>query len=169
MSNSTLSKPVSLTFFEDTLYWMDATKHEGSISKAPISNLSDITVLEQDLGPSVSDIQIFSRRKQSKKSANHIEQDQWLTFQVELTHVRKTTGVASSFVSLTGLRPFACARMECLPMMAEPASLTTVLSCFRKYSALSRFTWLEIRTSWIHRTRPSRTRLSWKTPLVRLN
>uniref|UniRef100_A0AAR5Q0J0 EGF-like domain-containing protein n=1 Tax=Dendroctonus ponderosae TaxID=77166 RepID=A0AAR5Q0J0_DENPD len=43
---------------------MDATKHDGSISKAPISNLSDITLLEQDLGSSVSDIQIFSKRKQ---------------------------------------------------------------------------------------------------------
>ncbi|XP_050312267.1 prolow-density lipoprotein receptor-related protein 1 isoform X2 [Anthonomus grandis grandis] len=65
MTNTTLHKPVSLTIFEDTLYWLDATKDGGSIAKVPLTNFSDVTVLEAGLGDSLSDIQIYSRKKQS--------------------------------------------------------------------------------------------------------
>lgn len=37
----------------------------GSIKVAPLTNLSDFKVLQQDLGDSLKDIQIFSRRKQN--------------------------------------------------------------------------------------------------------
>ncbi|KAL1502195.1 hypothetical protein ABEB36_007373 [Hypothenemus hampei] len=63
LNNNTVEVPISLTFFDDILYWMD-TKNNGSIRNAPISNLSDVTTLEDNLSASVGDIQVYSKRKQ---------------------------------------------------------------------------------------------------------
>lgn len=59
---------MSVSFFEDTLYWLDITKGEGSINKAPVNNLSDVTVIEESLGGSLTDIQIYSKKKQGEST-----------------------------------------------------------------------------------------------------
>ncbi|XP_066143818.1 prolow-density lipoprotein receptor-related protein 1 [Euwallacea fornicatus] len=69
LNNSTLERPVSLTFFENVLYWLDATRAKGGVLKAPISNWSDVTVLYDNLQDSLSDIQIYSRRRQGGTNA----------------------------------------------------------------------------------------------------
>lgn len=67
--NHSLDNPIALTLLNDKLYWIDKARHGGSIKEAPITNLSDMKILQQDLGSSLKDIQIFSRRKQRGTNA----------------------------------------------------------------------------------------------------
>ncbi|XP_030747153.1 prolow-density lipoprotein receptor-related protein 1 [Sitophilus oryzae] len=62
--NNSLEKIMGLTYFENALYWMDASFEKGSIRKASVSNLSDFTILAQGLGVSLTDIQIYSKKRQ---------------------------------------------------------------------------------------------------------
>ncbi|KAF7273554.1 hypothetical protein GWI33_013751, partial [Rhynchophorus ferrugineus] len=63
--NHSLVKPLGLTHFQDHLYWLDADYAKGSIRRASVSNLSDFAVLAQDLGVSLTDIQIYSTKRQA--------------------------------------------------------------------------------------------------------
>ncbi|CAH0551681.1 unnamed protein product [Brassicogethes aeneus] len=62
--NSSLENPVALTVIDDKMYWIDTTHKRGSIKVALVYNLSDYTVLQHDLGDSIKDIQIYSKKKQ---------------------------------------------------------------------------------------------------------
>ncbi|XP_050504790.1 prolow-density lipoprotein receptor-related protein 1 isoform X2 [Diabrotica virgifera virgifera] len=65
MLNQSLENPIALTVYNNKVYWLDTTYDRGSISTASASNMSDYKVLLSDLGDSLKDIQIFSKKKQS--------------------------------------------------------------------------------------------------------
>ncbi|KAJ8937573.1 hypothetical protein NQ318_023104 [Aromia moschata] len=62
--NDSLEKPVALTVFDGLLYWTDSVHMKGSIRVAPVANLTRFKVIEEGLGESLKDIQVFSKRKQ---------------------------------------------------------------------------------------------------------
>ncbi|XP_060522093.1 prolow-density lipoprotein receptor-related protein 1 isoform X3 [Cylas formicarius] len=62
--NHSLENPVAITLFHDKLFWMDTSHVRGSIKEAPVSNLSDYKIIQQGLGESLKDIQVFSKVKQ---------------------------------------------------------------------------------------------------------
>ncbi|CAH1165542.1 unnamed protein product [Phyllotreta striolata] len=62
--NRTLENPISVTILDDKLYWLDTTYEKGSISAVSVSNTSDYKLLINNLGDSLRDIHVFSKRKQ---------------------------------------------------------------------------------------------------------
>ncbi|XP_056636916.1 low-density lipoprotein receptor-related protein 1 isoform X1 [Diorhabda sublineata] len=64
MLNRSLENPIALTFYKDTIYWLDTTYEKGSISSVSISNLTEPKLLLNDLGDSLKDIHVFSKEKQ---------------------------------------------------------------------------------------------------------
>lgn len=64
MLNHSLENPIAITTLDDKIFWLDTTFERGSISSALVSNVSNSQVLLSDLGDSLRDIHIFSKRKQ---------------------------------------------------------------------------------------------------------
>ncbi|KAK9892226.1 hypothetical protein WA026_019028 [Henosepilachna vigintioctopunctata] len=62
--NSSIENPVGLVVFDSKIYWIDTTHQRGSIKQAPTHNLTNYKVLFKDLGDSLKDIKIFSKRTQ---------------------------------------------------------------------------------------------------------
>ncbi|KAK6630731.1 hypothetical protein RUM44_002900 [Polyplax serrata] len=63
--NHSLDNPQAFTVYNKHLYWIDTTHLRGSIKFAPLSNLSDYTVLLNGVGDSLKDIEVFSKAKQT--------------------------------------------------------------------------------------------------------
>ncbi|XP_052130857.1 prolow-density lipoprotein receptor-related protein 1 isoform X2 [Frankliniella occidentalis] len=56
--------PMGLTVFNNTLFWIDTTHERGSILSAPLSNVSNFSIMLKDIGDSLKDIQVFTKLKQ---------------------------------------------------------------------------------------------------------
>ncbi|KAF4524352.1 hypothetical protein B566_EDAN007528 [Ephemera danica] len=65
LDTSGLENPFAITVYKGLIFWIDTTHVHGSIKQAPLTNLSDFTILQHGLGDSLKDIHVFSRAKQS--------------------------------------------------------------------------------------------------------
>lgn len=64
MLNHSLEHPVAVAVLGNTLYWADNAHEKGSIKAAPITNLSDFTVLVKNEGSSLQDLKVFTQQIQ---------------------------------------------------------------------------------------------------------
>ncbi|XP_059475497.1 low-density lipoprotein receptor-related protein 1 isoform X2 [Neocloeon triangulifer] len=65
LDSTSLDNPFAISVFNDQIYWIDITHDGGSLKQAPLTNLSDYTLLRDGLGDSLKDILVFSKQKQN--------------------------------------------------------------------------------------------------------
>ncbi|XP_045484331.1 low-density lipoprotein receptor-related protein 1B [Pieris rapae] len=64
-----LHRPVAIAVSAGNLYWLDTTLADGSVARAPISNLKNYTLLVDNVGDSLKDLVIWSSANQSVSSS----------------------------------------------------------------------------------------------------
>ncbi|CAH0717532.1 unnamed protein product, partial [Brenthis ino] len=68
-----LRHPVAVAPYRGRLYWLDTMLNHGSVASAPIANVSDYTILADNLGDSLKDLIIWSKALQTAGPAGAAE------------------------------------------------------------------------------------------------
>ncbi|XP_013161831.1 PREDICTED: uncharacterized protein LOC106113548, partial [Papilio xuthus] len=63
-------RPVALALHRDVLYWLDTMLDRGSVVSAPLANLSDYRIMRHNVLYHRTDLMIWSKERQSRRSAN---------------------------------------------------------------------------------------------------